>query len=202
MGRWYTIIPKGVMATLVIGAGIIFFLINSPPHTVCESQIDVFRENQKRFLFLDPTKKMEVHTKYQTMLKACQSMNNPGGCYELFQETKMMLHDLQAQPSECQRQIGEIEEVKATLEEVLELLVRLAWGEKPPATYNQRHGWLDVADISLYCKLQQAMKDIYGPKSFEDFRERMFHEMPEAGKMAWNDFWDLSLFSENCGRVP
>lgn len=191
------------MAALFIGAGIAYFVfLYDPPHTVCESQLEVFREAEHRFLFLDENKKAIVTTKYQSLIRQCRNTNNPGGCYELFQETKMMLRDLQAVPSDCLSRAGDIDEVRTALNEMIELVVRLAWGEKPPATYYQKFGWLDTADISLFCRLQQQIKDTYGTTVFENFRERMFRELPGADKMSRNEVWDMTMFSVNCGRYP
>lgn len=191
------------MAAIFIGAGILYFVtLYDPPHTVCESQLEVFREAEKRLLFPDEKRKTLVTTKFQSLSRQCRETNDPGGCYELFQEVKMMLRDLQAVPSDCLSRAGEIEEVDNALNNTIELLVRLAWGEKPPATYYQKFGWLDTADISLFCKLQQQIKDTYGTKRFEDFRERMFKELPGADKMSRSDVWDLTIFSVNCGRYP
>lgn len=203
MDRLFSLVPKGLLAALIVGAGILYFvLLYDPPHTVCESQLEIFREAQKHFLFLDEARKAITTTKYQSLIRQCRSTNNPGGCYELFEETKMMLRDLQAVPSDCLSRAGDIEEVKTALKEMIDLLVRLAWGEKAPATYYEKFAWLDTADISLYCKLQQQIKDTYGTKEFEDFRERMFQELPGADKMSRNDIWDMTIFSVNCGRYP
>lgn len=202
MDRIFTIIPKWFLATVVIGGGIAFLVLYDPPHTVCESQIEVFKEAQKRLLFLDPKRKKIETTKFRELINHCKITNNPGGCYELFQETKTMLRDTQAVPSDCASVLGELKEVKSALWEVEELLVRLAWGEKPPGTYYQKFGWLDTADVSLYCQLKTAISRTYGESSWEGFREKMFKQLPGADKMSRNAIWDMTLFSENCARYP
>jgi len=198
----FTFIPKWFVAVLVIGGGIVGLLIYSPPHTVCKSQLEVFQEAQKHFLFLDPKKKKIETTKFRELIDHCKITNSPGGCYELFQETKMMLRDVGAVPSDCLSRLGEIAEVKKALTEVVELLVRLAWGEKPPGTYYQKFGWLDTADISLYCQLKDATTKVYGDEKWDSFREKMFKDLKGADKMNRNEIWDMTLFSENCARYP
>lgn len=266
MDRIFTMFAKGTIATVLIGGGIFYLVVlYDPPRTICDSQLEVFREAQKLFLFADKkgtgtapeteTQKLKLSTtnvaltqspvgrvrvsvspdvpgitwkisddivtfsqplpvdttvtltydvvvgsKFLKLIHNCRATNNPGGCYELFQEEKTLLHDLQAVPSDCIAEIGKIDEVRESLVQSIGLLVRAAWGEKPPATYYQKFGWLDTADLSLYCKLQQQIKETYGGSEFENFRERMFHELPGAETMSRNDVWDMTLFSENCGR--
>jgi hypothetical protein len=202
MDRIFAIIPKWFLATLIIGGGIAFLVISNPPHTVCESQLEVFHEVQKRFLFLNPKEKAIKTSKYRHLVDQCKITNNPGGCYELFQETKMMLKDAEAVPSDCAPIWGEVAEVKKALWEVEELLIRLAWGEKPPATYYQKFGWLDTADVSLYCQLKSEITKTYGDDAWDQFREKMFKQLSGAEKMSRNEVWDMTLFSENCARYP
>jgi hypothetical protein len=202
MDRIFSIIPKWFLATAVIGGGIAFLVISNPPHTVCESQIEVFQDAQKRFLFVDKVKKTTIPAKYRMLVDHCKITNNPGGCYELFQEMKIMLKDSQSVPSDCASTWGDLAEVKKSLWEVEELLLRLAWGEKPPTTYYQKFGWLDTADVSLYCQLKTAISRTYGEESWDQFREKMFKELKGADKMSRNEIWDMTLYSENCARYP
>lgn len=195
-------IPKALLVVLVLGVGIAFIILASPPHTVCESQTEVFHEAQSRFLFLNDKRPQLKTSKYRELVDQCKRTNDPGGCYELFQETRMMLRDLQAVPSDCIEQVGDIPEVKKAITEVEDLLVRLAWTDKPPTTYHMKFGWLDTADISLYCLLKQQWIDTYGEEDFEAFREKLFHQLPGADKMSRNEIWDMTIFSENCARYP
>src|ERR1700679_3012220 len=134
MDRWLSLIPKGLLLVLVVGGGILFIVLSDPPHTVCESQLELFRQNQSRFLFLDPKREKILTTRYVRLIEHCKMTNDPGGCFELFSEIRTLLRDLQAVPSDCLERAGEIAEVKKAAWEVEDLIVRLAWGEKPPTT--------------------------------------------------------------------
>jgi hypothetical protein len=78
----------------------------------------------------------------------------------------------------------------------------LAWGETPPTAYHAKFGWLDTADVSLYCGLKTRIIAFYGDPAWSAFREKMMKELPGAKDLARNQVWDMSLFSENCSRYP
>jgi hypothetical protein len=200
--RIFSLLPKGVIAFLAIVGGIAYIIISSPPHTVCDSQIEVFRKTQQSFLFLNPKKKGIKTTKYEILRDNCKATNNPGGCYELFQELKTMNRDLETLPKECSSAVGSVTEVKRAIWESAELMVALAWGEKPPSTYYSKFGWLDRADISLFCSLKARATGLFGESQWNSFRERVFKTLPGAAEMARNQIWDMSILSENCTRYP
>ncbi len=141
-------------------------------------------------------------TKYQSLADRCKRSNNPGGCYELFSGIKTLLTDLESLTRECGSSAGNNPEVKAAIKDTLELIVRLAWGEKPPASYHAKFSWLDAADISLFCKLRNRYQAMSGDEAWKSFRQRLLTELPGAKELPQNEVWDLSIFSENCARYP
>ena len=98
--------------------------------------------------------------------------------------------------------MGSTPEYSRALWESSELLILMAWGEKPPAAYNSKMGWLEISDISLFCKMHERIGALYGEKTWDLFRERIMRELPGAKDLARNQVWDLSIFSENCARYP
>lgn len=230
MDKFLAQFSKTTIATVTIVGGILFMvLIYDPPRSVCDTQMEKVREMQKLFLFKEASKKgLKVKyicyrkadpllpinikspkeeeeyacSKYQSLRDRCKRTNEPGGCYELFQGIKILLSDLDSLSRECASAAGNISEVKAAIRETLELLVRLAWGDKPPNSYTAKLGWLDSADVSLYCKLRNRYQSMNGEPAWSSFRQNMLLELPGAKELARNEVWDLSIFSENCARYP
>ncbi|NJL25126.1 MAG: hypothetical protein HC902_08090 [Calothrix sp. SM1_5_4] len=201
--NWLYTLSKNTLAFVVIAGGILFIIVSSPPHTVCDSQLRVLRESQKRFLYKDPeNSKVIKTTTYEYLRDRCKMTNNPGGCYELFQRMKGFLDGIGTLPSECSASAGRVSEYKRALWETSELIVRLAWGEQPPTAYHAKFGWLDTADVALYCRLKYRISQVYGEAAWNDFRERMMRELPGAKDLPRNQVWEMSLFSENCARYP
>ena len=202
MDRLLSIVPKSVIAFAAIVGGILFIVLSEPPHTICDSQLEIIKEQQKKFLYLDPKSKHIKTTKYENLRDHCKATNNPGGCYELFQEMKTLLHDLSTLSNQCAPEIGGIKEIRKPVWEIAELLVRLAWGEKPTEAYHAKFGWLDTADISFFCQMKARIYILYGEPAWAKFREKMMKELPGAKDLPRNQVWDMSLFSENCARYP
>jgi hypothetical protein len=202
MDRFLSLIPKNLLAFLAIAGGMAFIIMSQPPHSLCDSQLEVIDSAQRRFLYKDPQSKKIVTTKYELLRDHCKRTNDPGGCYELFQEIKIMNHDLGMLTSECQPVVADIKEYKRAMWETVETLVRLAWGESPPASYTSKFGWLDSADLSLFCNLKDRIVAAYGEDQWDSFRERMMSELPGTKDLPRNQVWDLSIFSENCARYP
>lgn len=202
MDKWLAQFSKNTIAFVAIVGGILFIVLSEPPHSVCDAQISVIQEAQNSFLYKDPQSKVVQTTKYERLRDRCKVTNNPGGCYEFFQEMKKLLQDFSTVSSECAGKVGGVSEINKALWETSELLVRLAWGEKPPASYHAKFGWLDAADINLFCKLKTRISYVYGEPAWNQFRERMMTELPGAKEISRNQVWELNLFSENCARYP
>lgn len=202
MDRFFANLPRDMLALLAISGGILFIVFSDPPYTVCDSQKELIKKSQEKFLYKDPKSKFLKTTKYEQLRDHCRASNNPGGCYELFQQIKTMLVDLSTINQECQAAVGRISEINKALWDTLELILRLAWGEKPPEAYHAKFGWLDTADISLFCKLKSRVSTVYGEDAWVRFREKMMLELPGAKDMPRNQVWDMSIFSENCARYP
>jgi hypothetical protein len=200
---WFQSLQKNTIAFLAIAGGIVVIIMAQPPHTVCDSQIEVLTDSQKHFLYKDPPdSKVVKTTPYQVLREGCKAANNPGGCYELFQKTRDLLDNLGTLPNECMAAGGDITEVHDAVWQMAELMTRLAWGEKPPTSYYAKFRWLDTADVSLFCKLKAKIGQLYGESAFNTFRERMMRELPGAKDLTRNQVWEMSLFSENCSRYP
>lgn len=200
LNRIFEVLPKPVVIVLAIVGVILLLLLSDPPHSVCDSQLNVFRQSQQKFLFLNEDKPVLKTTKYNQLVKQCKATNDPGGCYELFQEMRKMLKDLEVLPSQCLGQAGEIEEVEKALHDASELLARLAWGAKAPETYNQKYGWLDRSDIELFCRLKYFVIATYDNDEWEEIKKKVFSELPGIKEKSREDGYDLSLFSERCQR--
>lgn len=201
MDRWLASIPRNILAFLLITGGIFFILINDPPRTICNAQKDVFKENETGFLFLAPKEKSRKETVFKSSLDRCKSTNSPGGCYELFYRLRQTITHLRAVSRECWAEVGGQRAVRDAIWGSLDLIIKLAWGSKPPVSYYEKFSWLDSADMNLYCQLKDVATDLYGQSAWENFREKQMSELPDADKIPRKDVWDKSLLSLSCQKL-
>ncbi len=229
MDKFLSQFSKSTLAVVSIVGGILFIVLSQPPVSVCDTQMQFIQTSQKLLLYKDTAKKgvRAKHicyrkvdplislgksenraeeeyacSKFESLRDRCKKTNDPGGCYELFNNVKVLLTDLDTLTRECPSAAGSVPEVQKAMWDTMNLLVRLAWGEKPPSAYHAKFGWLDTADISLFCKLKARIQNTYGESSWNKYRDKMMKELPGANNLARNEVWDLSIFSENCGRYP
>jgi len=204
MDRILAMIPKNLLAFTAILGGIAFIILSQPPHSLCDSQIEIINAAQAKFLFKDPKSQKVLTTRYTNLREQCKLTNDPGGggCYEWFHELRTMLRDLGTLTNACANALADTKEYKVAVTEGLEKIVQIAWGSAPPASYTVKFNWLDASDITLFCRLKDRYILFYGDTAFEQLRERMMAELPGAKDMARNQIWDLSIFSENCAKYP
>lgn len=200
LDRFLANLPKNILATLIVGGGIFFIILVDPPHTICDAQLDTFKEAQLGFVYLDPQNKSVQTTDYELLTKQCRVSNSPGGCYELFARLKALISDIESIPKECTSKAAGEGKVRKLLWEALDLMAKLAWGEKPPQSYYEKFGWLEPPDLLLYCDLRRTVVRLYGKPAWEQFREGLFKTLPGATGLQRTQVWEHMLLSINCDQ--
>lgn len=191
-------LPPRLIAICAIVIGLIVILLSDPPKTVCDTQLEVFRESQKSFLYSNQKKEVTFRPGVEKAVEACKMHPGPGGCYELFDQMKRVADDLRNIPQACAADAGGVAEIRRALWQTLELMVLLAWGDKPPLTYVQRYGWLDSSDVALFCRLKHQAIAFYGNEEWQAFRVRVSRKFPDATTLSPEQIWQRSLLSTTC----
>lgn len=202
MNQLLASLPKGLIALIAVVLGIAFILFSDPPRTLCDAQVETFKEQQKGFLYLNPQQKSINTTGYVRHRDECKVTNAPGGCYEYFRRLSLLMRSLRTVSSECQKSVSGLREVREALWESLELMTQLAWGTEPPATYHEKFGWLDQADVALFCRMREWATQAYGEGRWTQFREKMLKELPGTSGISREQAWGVMILSENCLRYP
>lgn len=207
MENFLNSLPKPVLAILAISVGIVVFMIFSPPHTVCDTQEATLREQQIGNIFPSEIKKSKIPPTLVRAKEACQLGNSAGSCYEYFMVLKKVADDVAKGSSECTKQLFDVAEVKAALNDGVEMMVRLAWGVKPPEPGLERFGWMQEADIAIFCRLKSVYLRANGEEAWTSLRHRISEKLPgeEAEEprkakslLSEQDIWNRSLFSVRC----
>lgn len=99
----------------------------------------------------------------------------------------------------------------------IELMVRLAWGVKPPEPGFDRFGWMQEAELAIFCRLKGIYLRAEGEEAWVALRNRIATKLPgeevspssdpsqvtvEARKaselLSEQEIWNRSLFSVRC----
>ena len=217
MEKFINSLPKPVLAFLAILLGIGFFMMFSPPHTVCDTQEETLKEALRGELFSSQIKKNTIPPSIVREKEACQLGNSAGSCFEYFTTLKSIAGTISKSSSECTPQLYAIKEVSAAMNDGIELMVRLAWGVKPPEPGIERFGWMQDAEIATFCRIKNIYVRANGEEAWTALRKKIAAKLPgedippstdptqasvepkkATAVLSEMDIWNRSLFSVRC----
>jgi hypothetical protein len=164
--------------------GIIYF---NPPHTPCQSQVEIYLEGVK-----------PIVKPFAQGMKLCREHTDPGGCVSFGENLTKLENKYNEVGHQCQPTLKSDASTKDWITQSMEIFVKAAWGSKPPVNYTAKNGWLGLSQIVEYCRLRQHLESIYGTQSWNDFIEDMLRDLPGAQALGRNEAWNRSLISDTC----
>lgn len=174
-----------IISLLVIGlAAIVYF---NPLHTACQSQLGIYTESLKPMI-----------KTFKKNLELCKQRTEPGGCLPFFEVMTRIDSKINELGGQCQEELHSDSNAKIILTSSMEMIVRGAWGSKPPASYLYKNGWLELSHIALYCKLRIHFEKIFGTESLNSFTNGLLTELPGAASLSRTEVWNRSLMSDPC----
>lgn len=193
-------LPKVIIVGILLVGGVLVFVLLDPPHTICDSQVSIFQQRQKTFLFEGEKKVLNKPTKtdYEILFNICITRNSSGGCAELFFRLKEMLRDFSQATEQCSQEVAEIPQVKNAIWKNIESLVRGAWGTEAPSGAYEKFGWLTPSDLNLYCQLKNLAQTNYPQQEWVSLREKLMAEFTKKHTLSRTKVWPLVLFSTQC----
>ncbi len=192
-------LPQNLFVFLILVGILVLIFTVQKPHSVCDSQQEVFKLNQTPFLYLDP-KKNTKKTDLEKFVDFCKSTNSPGGCLDFFEGMRKLHTDLENAPSGCTEGLANLPEVQSAIFTALELMVHLAWGTKPPMTSFERNGWLDSSQVAVFCDFKKLINANMGSDKWKAFVEQQMSSLPGASLLPRNDMWSRTLLSDPCAN--
>lgn len=199
LDRWLTSLSRRAIAVVAIVTGTFLIVLFNPPHSACDIQKEIFKEEIGKYFFLDSKeKKILTRSRFVTYIDRCRYQNSAGGCYDFLTTLRLLQKQLQGQSQECVQKIGRIKEIEQSLWNGLNLMARIAWGERAPASYMDRNGWLSVADISLFCRVKRQALRIFGQDDWEKYQEGLFRDLPGIAELPRKEAWSRMLISIKC----
>ena len=204
-------LPKAFLAVLFIGGGILFILMNDPPHTFCDTQVEHFKKLQRGITYKTHKffKKNRVLCRKKDAPKACdhllerkrklcQKENAPGACYEYFAYLKRFLKDLRLLSKKCSPLIYNTSEIKKIFSSSLTLMTALAWREEILTGKISKYNWLTWPDLSLFCDLKTRYIMYYGKESYFQLENKILKLLPSTKKIASEYMLKKTILSESC----
>jgi hypothetical protein len=216
MENFFNSLPKPVLAILVIIAALIFFMLNDPPHTVCDVQVENLKGALKGQLFPATVNKNRIPPLIVRAQEACQQGNSSGSCFEYFSILRKAARDIKNYSSDCRSELIGVSEVRKALRDGVSLMAKMSWGSHPPEPGMARFGWLSDSELGLFCMIKDIYSQSLGEEAWNEFRLSIFKELPGdfplkpgngnigneppkvIASMTEKDIWARSIFSVRC----
>jgi hypothetical protein len=217
MEKFFATLPKPILILGVLLSGVIVLFVLNPPHSVCDTVVDTFRESLKGVIYPRKEDKRTFPPKILQAQEVCEQGVTTGACFDYFAILKLVAKQISKAPKECAPNLYEISEVKKVIDIGIEKMILMAWGEQPPEPGPTRFGWFQEAEIALFCLLRGTLERSLGEEGVTAFRRKIFAKLPGslpivgkdptqlaiAGDLAVSKFteeeiWARSLFSVRC----
>jgi hypothetical protein len=174
-------LPRSTIVFLVLLLGVAALFVLRRPHSLCDSEVDALKENQKGQIFSGKVGSAGIPRPpmYEKALASCRlGSGTAGACFEYFKILHRLTVDLESFSSKCGEVLGETVEVKRALGEGIGMMVELAWGEAPPEK-DKVTGWLEAPDLALFCKLKTDWIKFFGNESFEALKIKVLGKLSD-----------------------
>lgn len=168
-------------------------------------------------LYPTKSKKRTFPPKIAAVKEKCQQGVSSGACYEYFSILKTLAREVMKSSTECAPEIYSMKEIRAELNEGLEKIALMAWGEQPPEPGVARFSWLQESELLLFCSLRDAFIRSQSNEAWSEFRRNTYKKFPgeklaakkdpnaiavtrlmAPQKFSENDIWNRSIFSIRC----
>ena len=84
-------IPKFLIGPIVVILGILYFTQQDPPQSICDTQFEIFREENLKYVFGYQKKSITISPGIKADIEQCQNTNTSGGCYAWLEGLKKVL---------------------------------------------------------------------------------------------------------------
>lgn len=193
-------LPKFLLAILVISGAIVFILLDDPPHTLCETQIQHFKVLQIRGLYRNPRDVHKEKSRLRRSYNLCLKEQAPGVCYEYFAILKKLLKDFNVLTDKCIPLIYSTPEVQSALNQALTLMTALAWREDVLTGQVSKYNWLNRSDLFLFCEVQRKYIMYYGQQNYKNLENQILSLLPMKTKVSRDTLLRRTILSESCAK--
>lgn len=194
-------IPKMWLGPIAVVLGIIYFVVQENPITICEIQYDIFKKENEKYLFGVKRKNVTIPPKVTEDVNKCMVANSPGGCYDWTEGLKLSLHSLRNLPDQCGHKLNGStlggSTVKTLLEKSVWLYSQISWNEAIIARAGL-YNWLDTDDVANFCRLRNQYTRLLGNEKWVILQASLLKSLSTEKKMEEKSAWTRTILSHKC----
>jgi hypothetical protein len=121
-----------------------------------------------------------------------------GGCVALFEIIRRLQQAYDDVRLPCRASLTDDPTTKQWIQNSMDILVRAAWGPRPPVNRFYARGWLENNHVMSFCKLKGSLIEIGGEQAWAVFVDKALSELPGAASLGRDETWARSLMSDPC----
>lgn len=198
MKEWFAALPKFIVGPAAVIVCIIYFVIQDPPKTICDTQFEIFKKDNAKYIYGYSKKNIVIPPGIQKDLKSCQEGNSPGACYDWMENLKLLIHSSRRLPAECGERIKELGAYKSFLDHSAFIFSQISWND----TITVRKGlynWLEEDDVQLFCNLKKEYIRLLGLPAWKGLQTSLYNEVVKAKKVPpTKEAWERTVLSHPC----
>lgn len=193
-------IPKYILGPLAVILGIIYFYVQNPPVTQCDSQFAVFKKETQKYLYGSSKNGIQVPALFIKDVETCRNSNSVGGCYDWSEGLKKMIHASRTIPDACKPRLKELEPLVSYYVGSIRLYSQISWNSTEIVRQKLFH-WLDNEDIIVFCRLKAEYSRLMSPQTYKALESSLLTELSKLKSMSREEVWKRTILSHNCSEI-
>jgi hypothetical protein len=195
---WLESIPKFILGPMAVILGIIYFVVQDPPRTICDEQFSIFKKENAKYLYPYEKNSIVVPPGIKRDIEACRIGNSPGGCYDWLEGIKKMVHATRNIPDKCGgSRIEELAPLKQWFDQSMFLFSQISWNN----TGTIRDGlfnWLEQDDMAMFCRLKDEYIRLIGKDEWRALENSLGVGLMKLKKTPKKETWERTILSHKC----
>jgi len=197
MAKIFDAIPKFFIGPLVVILGIFYFLQADPPRTVCDTQFEIFKKANEKYIFGYKAKRVTVPPGITNDIERCQAANSPGGCFDMLEGIRKTLPSSRHIPLGCESRINDLKPYPQQLEQIIFTFSQISWNN----TQIVRAGffnWLEYDEMILFCRIKREYTRLVGEEAYKKLEQKLLKELVKLRKLSEKQTWERTILSYQC----
>lgn len=195
--------PKMVLGPILVLLGLGYFVIADPPKTICDTQFDLFKEKQQKYIYGTKKNNIQQPAVFLRDFEGCRTTNSSGGCFDWLQGLKALRKDVRLLPSECGSKLSALDPFKSYIEKSFWIFTHISWNDTDVRRRGLYH-WLDAEDIAIFCSLKREWVRLNGRPAWKQLEVKLLQDVLNTKKIndkpvSQKEAWERTVLSQSCG---
>ena len=197
MKKWIESLPKFVLGPLAVLVSILYFTVQDPPKTICDTQFEIFKKEEAKYIFPYKKGEIDISAGIKKDIESCRLGNSPGACYDWLEGLKKLIHLTRNIPATCAGRIGDLAPLSDWLDQSVFLFSQISWNSTN-VIRDGLNNWLEDEEVIRYCQLKNEYIRLRGDPAWQTLQAGLLEELIKIKKMDRKRAWERTILSHHC----